>query len=47
MRMRIDKEVGRLRYEYAKTWIDEEKYYKRLSLTKNMQLGTIQHAEGT
>ena len=36
MRMKIDKEVGRLRYEYAKTWIDEEKYYKRLSLDEEL-----------
>jgi hypothetical protein len=32
MRMRADKEVGRLRFEFSKKWIDKEKYYKRLSL---------------
>ncbi len=32
IRLKADKELGRLRFEYSKTWIDEEKYYKRLSL---------------
>lgn len=32
IRLKADKELARLRFEYSKTWIDEEKYYKRLSL---------------
>jgi hypothetical protein len=36
MRLKADKEVGRLRWEYSKTWIDKEKYYKRLSLEEEL-----------
>jgi len=32
IRLKADKEIGRLKYENSKRWIDEEKYYKRLSL---------------
>ena len=36
-RMKADKEVARLRWEYSKTWIDKEKYYKRLSLEDELK----------
>ena len=32
IRLKADKEIGRLKYENSKQWIDKEKYYKRLSL---------------
>ena len=32
IRLKADKEIGRLKYDNSKRWIDEEKYYKRLSL---------------
>lgn len=35
-RMKADKEIARLRFEYSKTWIDKEKYYKRLSLEEEL-----------
>ena len=37
LRMKGDKELGRVRYEASKTWIDKEKYYKRLSLTEELE----------
>ena len=36
IRMKADREVARLRFEYSKTWIDKEKYYKRLSLDEEL-----------
>ena len=32
IRMKADKEIGRIQYENSINWIDKEKYYKRLSL---------------
>lgn len=36
IRLKADKEIGRLKYENAKRWIDQEKYYKRLSLQEEL-----------
>ena len=37
IRLKADKEIGRLKYENSKRWIDQEKYYKRLSLEEELK----------
>ena len=38
--MKADKHLAELRYNYSKTWIDREKYYKRLSLEEELAAWT-------
>ena len=41
IRLKADKELNKLKFDNSKRWIDEEKYYKRLSLLRRISsLGT-------
>lgn len=40
IRMKADKELASVRFEASRTWIDNEKYYKRLSLAEELAAWT-------
>lgn len=39
-RLKADKKLNELKFNYSKTWIDREKYYKRLSLEEELAAWT-------